>query len=217
MVVWGGAGASYLGTGGRYDPSADTWTSTSAANAPAARVGQAAAWSNDSLIVWGGYNGDYLASGGRYCGCASSPYYRDADGDGRGNAALAVLACAADQDHVNDASDCDDTNGAAWGVPSEVSDLRFSDRSTLVWSVPQSLGGLSVVYDLVRSEGPASFGAASTCVASDTANASTSDPSTPGSGHALFYLARAQSACASGEGSLGTSSSGVPRTARTCP
>ena len=204
-------------TGGRYDPSIDTWTSTSTENAPSPRVGQAAAWTNDSFIVFGGYNGDYLASGGRYCGCASTPYFRDADGDGRGDAASAVLACGAVQGYVSDGSDCDDTNATAWGTPSEILGLQFSNSTTLEWSAPQGSGGLIVVYDLVRSDGPTSFGAGATCVTSDTPIASWSDPSTPALGHAYFYVVRAQSACAGGEGSLGSSSSGAPRTGRNCP
>src|SRR2546422_4372500 len=34
MVIWGGYDGSYLNTGARYDPATDTWTPTSAANAP---------------------------------------------------------------------------------------------------------------------------------------------------------------------------------------
>ena len=38
MIVWGGlATAVYLNTGGRYNPSTDSWTATSTTNAPAAR------------------------------------------------------------------------------------------------------------------------------------------------------------------------------------
>ena len=41
MIVWGGEGAPFvlLNTGGRYDPSTDSWTATSTTNAPEARVG----------------------------------------------------------------------------------------------------------------------------------------------------------------------------------
>ena len=36
MIVWGGfdSGTSYLNTGGRYNPSTDSWTATSTTNAP---------------------------------------------------------------------------------------------------------------------------------------------------------------------------------------
>ena len=39
MIVWGGDGEQrYLNTGGRYNPSTDTWTATTTINAPSARV-----------------------------------------------------------------------------------------------------------------------------------------------------------------------------------
>jgi hypothetical protein len=38
MIVWGGAtNTDYLNTGGRYNPSTDSWTATSTTNAPSAR------------------------------------------------------------------------------------------------------------------------------------------------------------------------------------
>ena len=37
MIVWGGA--SYLNTGGKYNPVMDTWAATSTVNAPSARAG----------------------------------------------------------------------------------------------------------------------------------------------------------------------------------
>jgi N-acetylneuraminic acid mutarotase len=96
MIVWGGSGKrppNYLdpdrrssaqftpaltptptptatpdiGTGGRYDPSTDSWTTTSITNAPIARVSHAAVWTGGEMIVWGGHNsGGYLNTGGRY-------------------------------------------------------------------------------------------------------------------------------------------------------
>ena len=41
MIIWGGYGnGTGLNTGGRYDPTTDSWTATSTANAPAARQTQ---------------------------------------------------------------------------------------------------------------------------------------------------------------------------------
>ncbi len=37
MIVWGGQHSSTLDTGGRYDPSTDTWTPTSTVDAPSPR------------------------------------------------------------------------------------------------------------------------------------------------------------------------------------
>jgi len=91
MVVWGGMNSStigYLDTGGRYDPSADTWSATSIVNAPAARGGHTTVWTGSEMIVWGGTLA--LNSGGRY----SLGLGTDDDGDG-------VSECAGD---CNDAS-----------------------------------------------------------------------------------------------------------------
>ncbi|PYL67049.1 MAG: hypothetical protein DMF20_04640, partial [Verrucomicrobia bacterium] len=57
-----------LNTGGKYDPSTDTWVATAAVNAADARAAHTAVWTNSQMIVWGGFNftnGD-LNSGARY-------------------------------------------------------------------------------------------------------------------------------------------------------
>lgn len=68
MIVWGGFSGGYdgrfLNTGGRYDPSTDTWTPTSTTNAPPGRERHTAVWTGSHMIVWGGYFGGN--TGGRY-------------------------------------------------------------------------------------------------------------------------------------------------------
>ena len=72
MIVWGGAFgnfAGYLNTGGRYNPSTNTWATISTTNAPTARSAQTAVWTGSEMIVWGGfdfYNSIYFNTGGRY-------------------------------------------------------------------------------------------------------------------------------------------------------
>jgi N-acetylneuraminic acid mutarotase len=74
MIVWGGyfydGGYHYLNTGGRYDPSTDSWIVTSGTNAPQGRSEHSAVWTGTQLIVWGGYFFDgayhYLNTGSRY-------------------------------------------------------------------------------------------------------------------------------------------------------
>jgi hypothetical protein len=67
MIVWGGCAdnpcASPFNTGGRYNPSTDSWTATSTTNAPASRAGHIAVWTGSEMIVWGGTND---STGGRY-------------------------------------------------------------------------------------------------------------------------------------------------------
>lgn len=77
MIVWGGAADhdDTFKTGGRYDPSTDTWTAggISTTHAPIARCCHTAVWTGREMIIWGGwwYDGNIHIenTGGRY-----SPY-----------------------------------------------------------------------------------------------------------------------------------------------
>jgi N-acetylneuraminic acid mutarotase len=71
MIVWGGYtvfGSFDVNTGGSYNPSTDSWITTSTTNAPTARAFHTAVWTGSEMIVWGGVNnfaGDFN-TGGRY-------------------------------------------------------------------------------------------------------------------------------------------------------
>ena len=71
MIIWGGY--SYDGnnehfwnTGGRYNPSTNSWIATTTANAPDGREFHTAVWNGNEMIVWAGYNRSRLNTGGRY-------------------------------------------------------------------------------------------------------------------------------------------------------
>jgi len=71
MIVWGGDTTPVIGgeenTGGRYNPSTDTWTPTSTTGAPSARLDHIAVWTGTEMIVWGGDTGSgETDTGGRY-------------------------------------------------------------------------------------------------------------------------------------------------------
>jgi len=74
MIVWGGhdhppsGNDRYFYTGGRYDPSTDTWQATPTTGITAwGRSGHTAIWTGNEMIVWGGYcYQGYLNTGGRY-------------------------------------------------------------------------------------------------------------------------------------------------------
>ena len=71
MIVWGGYGGHAVGllnTGGRYNPSTDSWTATSITNAPTRRDFHTAVWTGNEMIVWGGESDNFIPSnsGGRY-------------------------------------------------------------------------------------------------------------------------------------------------------
>lgn len=61
MIIWGGGTSisdmTTTNTGGLYDPATDSWTATSTAGAPAARVDNVAVWTGSKMIVWGGDDG----------------------------------------------------------------------------------------------------------------------------------------------------------------
>jgi len=68
MIVWGGAGCE-LNTGARYNPSTDSWTTTSTHQRAEGRYFHTAVWTGTEMIVWGGESGTdpfYLDNGGRY-------------------------------------------------------------------------------------------------------------------------------------------------------
>ena len=72
MIVWGGytgintVDGIYLGNGGRYVPTTNTWNSLSLAGAPPARSRHTAVRTNSEMIVWGGVGSRYFSDGGRY-------------------------------------------------------------------------------------------------------------------------------------------------------
>ena len=67
MIAWGGTdGANYFSTGGRYDPSSDSWMPLSMADCPSGRASHTAVWTGTEMIVWGGGSTAYLNTGGRY-------------------------------------------------------------------------------------------------------------------------------------------------------
>ena len=74
MIVWGGYNlraatqiyGSTLNTGGRYNPSTDSWTATTTANAPDARGSHTAVWTGTEMIVWGGSLPGATNTGGKY-------------------------------------------------------------------------------------------------------------------------------------------------------
>jgi len=70
MIVWAGSGCisgCFSATGGRYNPSTDSWTASSTTDAPSARYFHTAIWIGSEMIVWGGaIVGGNINTGGRY-------------------------------------------------------------------------------------------------------------------------------------------------------
>jgi len=86
MIIWGGHICKnppdcdqplYTNSGGRYNPSTDSWLPTDLSSAPAGRTIHVAVWAGNEMIIWGGFgcnaagvcdpqNSTQLNTGGRY-------------------------------------------------------------------------------------------------------------------------------------------------------
>ena len=71
MIVWGGSDSTgQINTGGRYNPTTDTWIATTTVNAPSRRELHTVVWTGTEMIVWGGFvsgpGSGNLNTGGRY-------------------------------------------------------------------------------------------------------------------------------------------------------
>jgi hypothetical protein len=69
MIIWGGYDYFFnpLNTGGRYNPSTDSWMATSTTNAPTGRGEHTAVRTGNEMIIWGGYDGcNDFNTGGKY-------------------------------------------------------------------------------------------------------------------------------------------------------
>jgi hypothetical protein len=216
MIAWGGG----LSAGGRYNPSSDSWSPTSSGHyAPVGRSESTAVWTGAEMIVWGGGGGNQVLNiGGRYCACLDPvTYYRDADGDGRGDAAASTTGCNSviPAGYVAGNTDCNDDAASVWAIPTEARSVLFSSHATLGWAAPSDPGGSAPLYDTIRSGVPSDFNAGGTCVESNGDDTTTSDISQPDVGGAFYYLVRAETSC--GAGSLGQASGGIERSGRICP
>ncbi len=65
IYIWGGTGRSdVLNTGGRYNPSTDTWLPITTEDSPEARNGHTAIWDGHQMIVWGGTDNEGVSNTG---------------------------------------------------------------------------------------------------------------------------------------------------------
>jgi hypothetical protein len=71
MIIWGGRYTSNsshieISTGGRYNPTTNTWRATSQIGAPSARSYHTAVWTGSEMIIWGGWTPGGTNTGARY-------------------------------------------------------------------------------------------------------------------------------------------------------
>ena len=92
-----------------------------------------------------------------------------------------------------------------------------ADAETFVWSPATEPGAAAVTYELLRGSGANNFVTGTACIGVGSAEPRATDPTLPVLGDVLYYLARAVNDCPGGDGSVGQSSAGEPRPARSCP
>jgi hypothetical protein len=108
-----------------------------------------------------------------------------------------------------------------WTIPSPARRLTVTKEAqdNLSWNEPLEpgcdTGVITLEYDLLRSTDPSSFSNA-TCVESNGTDLTASDTGTPGPGPGFYYLVRVEDPCG-GEGNMGETSGGTPRTGTSCP
>ena len=122
-----------------------------------------------------------------------------------------------DSDSIGECFDCNDDDGSIWSTPGAVPTLRFAGKTMLEWDPPADPGATNVNYGTLRSDDASDFDGAVCLVAGDPTATSLTEAATPVSGAAFYYLIRATNTCPEGQGSLGNTSSGSPRSGVTCP
>jgi hypothetical protein len=125
----------------------------------------------------------------------------------------------ADADAFGMACDCDDGEPAGWIAPGDasiaLSHNRGSGVTTISWAAVPAGGISGPVYDTLRSATGSNFGASATCLESDGADTTSTDPIAPAADLRFYYLVGAQNACPGRN--LGADSEGMARTGRVCP
>src|SRR5439155_9480124 len=97
-------------------------------------------------------------SGGAYVGLTNPlTSFRDADGDGRGDANDSTLTCdgSVPPGFVLDASDCNDHSSGTWAAPALVQSLsvgRIAGGARIGWQSQSAAAGSSTTYDDVRGD-----------------------------------------------------------------
>ncbi len=166
MIVWGGAtgptAEDAVASGGRYDPSSDTWRPTSTQWVPHARYRHAAVWSGTEMIVWGGGYLDYsnwapLNTGGRYrpdtdawshTSADGAPYCRVGSSSVWTGSELIVLGLWSDDEGARYAPATD-----TWAPITTMPELVSRQNHTAVWT-----GSRMIVWGGLDSWGPSAEG-----------------------------------------------------------
>ena len=137
MIIWG---SGWYGdtSGGRYNPSTDTWAATSTTNAPEPRGGHTAVWTGGEMLVWAGAN----ASGNFNTGGIYNPNL---------NGWAVINTANAPTARSGHTAVWTGTEMIVWGNSGDTSGGRYN-RGTNSWTVtstvnaPEARGGNTAVW-----------------------------------------------------------------------
>ena len=237
MIVWGGyyydSGTNtdhYLNTGARYDPSTNSWTSTSiAAGCPLGRATHTALWASGKMIIWGGQNPNMYAlqSGGRYNPLTNS-WIATSTGTGCPLARYLHTAVWTGTEMIVWGGLCDftcylNTGGIYFtGIPYEIPTTSLAwtgtGKNALSWSAASCATGYRV-YRGVPSELKNLPTGAQACRSYDGAGTTTGATQTavPSAGSFFWYLVVGYNTSGEGAAGSGTSTERKINSTGTCP
>ena len=101
----------------------------------------------------------------------------------------------------------------AYPPAGEVQDLRFTNRTTLVWEAHPAAGRYNVYRDTLAAIASLGYG---TCVRQNLVTPTATETLSPPSGSGFFFLVTVENRLFE-EGTKGFASSGVERTGAVCP
>jgi hypothetical protein len=239
MIIWGGyqiTSPSHANTGGRYDPSTDSWQPTSTTGDVASpRDKHSAVWTGEEMLVWGGSHlSRDLDTGARYdpvsdtWGPSSASNGRPPRRDNH----LAVWTGADDQRMIVWGGSPPTATGGLYCTaeclaPGPATSLGFLDHETLQWPVQPGANA----YDVVKGDltalrtGSGDFsGSILDCLDNDGTDGQAEDTERPPNGEGYYYLYRSIG-CegiwgtydTGSAGQQGSRDSGINASADACP
>jgi hypothetical protein len=154
-------------------------------------------------------DGDSVAQLPDNCPLVANVNQLDLDGDGLGDACENDF----DGDGIQDAADCEISDASA-GTPIDVQALALSGAAptTITWNASAAADRYDVVRGLTVDLNGTDFGACQNARDTNPTDTQFSEPDLPPVGSSFFFLVRGVDLQCGGPGSLGVSSTGMPRT-----
>ena len=205
----------------RYNPTSGLWLEHDRTIDPVPRFSHTLVWSGEQAFAYSGrsYGGVLLHRSAAYCPGAIA----DRDGDGQrddsDNCPDTANQCQENQDFDlrGDVCDCEPTTSEVYSAPTAARNLLLAGKPSteFTWDLPETSGGSSTTYSVLRSAQPGDFTAA-TCLETEIRfslpTATIDDSPSPGVLHA--YLIQVFNACG---WTIGADSMNDDRASAPCP